>query len=115
MWLLGGALTVMILVVALAAVLLPGSSPPEITSAQFGRVAVGDAKQQVSAELGGSGESGSIVSGFDPEAVEVPDVAGQQFRDCWTYALAGSGVSAGSDAAICFVADRVVYTRIRTG
>lgn len=88
--------------------------PPEITDVQLNRVALGDTKQTVAQMLGGAGDSGSIVSGLDPIAVESPhDVGKQQFDDCWSYSVTGTDVGTGSDAAVCFVADQVVFTRVR--
>jgi uncharacterized membrane protein len=115
-WLAAGVLTLVVLGATVVAFLsLNGEDTLLITQAQFDRVALGDGKDDVSRALGGEGDGGSIISGLDPIAVEEPqDVGDQQFNDCWSYPLTGSGVGTGSDAAVCFdSSDEVIYKRVR--
>jgi hypothetical protein len=115
-WLIGGVVALIVLGATVVAFLAQtGGDTPRITEAQFDRVDLGDSKDEVSESLGGPGDDGSLVPGIDPVAREEPhDVGEQQFSDCWSYSLTGSGVRPGSDAAVCFnSSDEVIYKRVR--
>ena len=124
-WLIGGVLAVVVVGATLFALwsspsgrddpLLIDDDAPRITQAQFDQVTLGDSKEDVSRILGEPGGEGSIVSGLDPTALEEPAGVGEQeFVDCWSYPVTGSGAGAGSDASVCFNSSaEVVYTRVR--
>jgi hypothetical protein len=115
-WLVGSILVLVVVGAAVVAgLILTGGDGPEITEAQFSRVELGDSKQEVSRTLGDSGDSGSVVAGLEgAEAEETPASPGEQFDDCWTYSVTGSGVGPGSEAAVCFdSSDVAVFTRAR--
>jgi hypothetical protein len=115
-WLVGGALALVVLgAIVVTFAWLTGNDRPRISEARFDQVALGDGKDEVSRALGEAGDAVSIISGLDPTAIEEPeDVGDQQFDDCWVYSLSGTGIGAGSDAAVCFNAsDEVAYKRVR--
>jgi hypothetical protein len=114
-WLVGSVLVPVGLGAAVVAgLVMTGGDRPEITEAQFSQVELGDSKQEVSRTLGDSGDSGSVVAGLDGEAEETPTGLAEQFDDCWSYSLTGSGVGPGSEVAVCFdSSDEVVFTQIR--
>jgi uncharacterized membrane protein len=89
-----------------------GDDSPEITQTQFDEVQLGDSREEVLSIFGREGDSGSVVSGSDPEAFEEPeDVGAQQFDDCLTYSFDGSAAP-GAVAVVCFdSSDEVVYIR----
>lgn len=112
-WKLIGGVLVLIVVAAIVGAFLTNSdgSRHAITEDQFSRVGIGDSKERVSQALAGPGEGGSKVSGLDPQAVEVELRPGQeQYDDCWSYSVEGPSVGPGAEAAVCFIADEVVYT-----
>ncbi len=112
-WGLIGGVLVLVVLGAIVGAFLTNSdgSRHAITEFQFSRVSTGDSKEEVSQALAGPGEGGSKVSGLDPQAVEVELRPGQErYDDCWSYSLDGPGVGPGSEAAVCFIADEVVYT-----
>jgi hypothetical protein len=115
-WLVGSFLVPVGLGVAVVVgLMLTGDARPEITEAQFTQVELGDSKQEVSRTLGDRGEGGSVVAGLDgAEAEETPTGLAEQFDDCWSYSVNGSGVGPGSEASVCFnSSDEAVFTRAR--
>lgn len=115
-WLVGSVLVPVGLGAAIVAGLrLTSGGRPQITEAQFSQVELGDSKQDVSRTLGDRGDGGSVVAGlYGAEADETPAGLAEQFDDCWSYAVTGSGVPSGSEAAICFdSSDEAVFTQVR--
>lgn len=115
-WLVGTVLVpVGVGAAVVAGLMLTGGGRPEITEAQVSQVQLGDSKQDVSRTLGDSGDNGSVVAGlYGAEAEETPTGLAEQFDDCWSYAVTGSGVGPGSEAAVCFdSSDEVVFTQVR--
>lgn len=117
-WLVGSVLVPVGLAAAVVAgLMLTGGTRPEITHAQLSRVELGQSKQDVSRTLGDRGDGGSVVAGlYGAEADETPAGLAEQFDDCWSYAVTGSGVGPGSEAAVCFdSSDEAVFTQVRIG